>query len=749
MGSGFGWGGLRGKIIAWFLIPTAIILAIVALFTFGTYQRVTEDLVVERNQEVARLLASQVAAGMDDYTTQLGALMATADVYAFRSDPLTQKPIIRFSTDRFVEFDGGVLILDEFGNVMAADQRRLDAIGQDWSDRAFYQQAVETVGPVPEPIFSDIGADGPQGTDAIVIAVPARDSQGEFRGMSVGLFRLSSGMETASNSFTTSLLRELGGVETDSVYMIDRNGRAIYHSDAQLIGEHLAMDAVVQEALAGNPGGLRTRNSDGREIVASFAPVPGTGWILVTEESWAALTSSSQRYGQLLLLLLGLGVVVPALVIGLGARRITRPIAELTSAAQQMARGNFSQTIAVPTGDELEGLAEQFNRMSAQLQESYATLEQRVADRTRELAILNSIAAIVSRSLDLEEILGDALDKTIEIVAMDVSAAYRLEEDGQHLTLIAHRGLSEEFVRHVTRLPLWVTAAGMAARSERPIIMELPDYPESELKESLKREGLQTAVSIPLTAKGRIVGAITLASRAVPDMMPEELSLLAAIGQQTGMAVENARLYEQAEETAVAAERNRLARDLHDAVTQTLFSAGLIADVLPRLWDRRPDEARRRLEELRQLTRGALAEMRTLLVELRPAALDEVPLMDLLRQLGEATTGRARVPVTLEVEGECRLPPDVKVVLYRIAQEALNNVGKHANASQVVVRLRCEEGRVELLIRDDGQGFDPSDVSPDHLGLGIMRERVLAVSAELSVESKIGHGTEIRAVWSS
>jgi signal transduction histidine kinase len=278
--------------------------------------------------------------------------------------------------------------------------------------------------------------------------------------------------------------------------------------------------------------------------------------------------------------------------------------------------------------------------------------------------------------------------------------------------------------------------------------MELPDYPDSELKELLGREGLQTAVSIPLTAKGRILGAITLWSRAVPDMIPEELSLLAAIGQQTGIAVENARLYEQAEETAVAAERNRLARDLHDAVTQTLFSAGLIADVLPRLWDRSPDEARRRLEELRELTRGALAEMRTLLVELRPAALDEVPLMDLLRQLGEATTGRVRVPVTLEVEGECRLPPDVKVVLYRIAQEALNNVGKHANASQVLVRLRCAEGRAELLVRDDGQGFDPSEISPDHLGLAIMRERALAVGVELSIESGIGHGTEIRTAWS-
>jgi signal transduction histidine kinase len=194
-------------------------------------------------------------------------------------------------------------------------------------------------------------------------------------------------------------------------------------------------------------------------------------------------------------------------------------------------------------------------------------------------------------------------------------------------------------------------------------------------------------------------------------------------------------------------------------VTQTLFSASLIADVLPRIWERDPDAGWSRLEEVRQLTRGALAEMRTLLLELRPTALVEAEMDELLRQLAEATTGRARVPVAVEVVGECSLPPDVKVALYRIAQEALNNVAKHAGASQATVSLRCEtltppdrgrsgKVRVELCISDDGRGFDPNCVPPDHLGLGIMRERVEAVGATLSVKSEIGRGTEVKAVWS-
>ena len=198
---------------------------------------------------------------------------------------------------------------------------------------------------------------------------------------------------------------------------------------------------------------------------------------------------------------------------------------------------------------------------------------------------------------------------------------------------------------------------------------------------------------------------------------------------------------------AVAAERSRLARDLHDAVTQTLFSTSLIADVLPRLWERDQKEARRRLEELRQLTRSALAEMRTLLLELRPTALAEVELGELLRLLAEAIGGRARVPITVTVDGQCVLPPDVQIAMYRIAQEALNNVARHANASQVAVWLCCRDDAIELRISDDGRGFDPSCVAPGHLGLNIMHERAETLGATLRIISQPEAGAQVVIIW--
>ena len=208
----------------------------------------------------------------------------------------------------------------------------------------------------------------------------------------------------------------------------------------------------------------------------------------------------------------------------------------------------------------------------------------------------------------------------------------------------------------------------------------------------------------------------------------------------------NELLQQKAAQEAVVTERTRLARDLHDAVTQTLFSATLIADVLPDIWDMNIEEGKRRLEELRQLTRGALAEMRTLLVELRPNALAEVPLSVLLRQLSEALIGRTRLDIQFSSEGERKLPPDVQVAFYRIAQETLNNAVKHSNASQAVVMLRLNN-QVRLSITDNGIGFDPTDVTADHLGLKIMRERADAIGAKFNLFSEPGEGTQITVTW--
>jgi PAS domain S-box-containing protein len=201
------------------------------------------------------------------------------------------------------------------------------------------------------------------------------------------------------------------------------------------------------------------------------------------------------------------------------------------------------------------------------------------------------------------------------------------------------------------------------------------------------------------------------------------------------------------EQAAVTAERERIARDLHDAVTQSLFMASSIAETLPKVWESKPDEARRGLEELRWLTMGALAEMRNMLIEMHPTALTEKTLGVLLKQLTDGLMARTQMLVTVSVAGDCLLPDEVQIALYRITQEALNNIVKHAHASRAIVRLDCTPERTLLSIQDNGRGFDPGAIASDRMGVSNMSERSRAIGAEFKLDSKLGQGTKIAVTW--
>ena len=206
-------------------------------------------------------------------------------------------------------------------------------------------------------------------------------------------------------------------------------------------------------------------------------------------------------------------------------------------------------------------------------------------------------------------------------------------------------------------------------------------------------------------------------------------------------------LKNEAEMKAVAEERKRLSRELHDSVTQSLYTTSLIVEALPEVWESHPEEARKSLDEIRRINRGALAEMRTLLLELRPEAINDRPLGDLLRQLTEAVSARTDLPIVTSTVGDCPVPADVQVSLYRIAQESLNNIVKHAQASKAWVNLHCSGEEVFMRIRDNGRGFDRQVHAPHKLGLNIINDRAEDIAAELTITSQPGEGTQIIVKW--
>ena len=730
---------LRLKIIAWSFVPTVVVLTAVAAIALFAYQDVTRDLVVGRNRELTRLAAGQLSVELADYTERLNAVARTNAMSS--GSAADQQQVLERAANRLSIFDGGIVALDRYGVVTAAEPERPDAIGQDWSAHGYFREIVRTTGPA----VSDIVADGPDGASVVALSVPITSPEGEFQGMVTGMFRL--GPRTISAFYGSIVKLRVSNSTSGRAYVVDGRGRLISHPDDSLIGQSVAHQPVVKNALGEPVGAAHMLGLDGRDVVAGWAAVPGTPWGLIVEDGWLDLIGASQGYSESLMLLLAIGVLVPAIVVWVGVGRITQPIHDLIAASKAVAAGDFSQRIQARSGDEVEVLANQFNAMADELRASYAQLEERVVARTRELAALNEISAVVSESLDLEEVLKHALRKTLQVTGLKTGAAYRVSSDGTSLSLVAHQGVSPEFIEIASEQTNDIATQVLVDGVPRPFALTVAEHSDLAMREMLLRQGLVQVIGVPLIAKGRLVGAIRLGTTEFRPITSEERSLLASIGQQVGIAVENAGLYEHAEESAAAAERNRLARDLHDAVTQTLFSASLIAEVLPRIWNRSPDEGPRRLEELRQLTRGALAEMRTLLLELRPAVLVETPLSHLVRQLGEATTSRARIPVTVRVDGQCPVAPDVQVSLYRIVQEALNNVAKHSGASQAEVTLRCEPGVVEVEVFDDGRGFDPEAIGPGHLGVGIMHERSQGIGARVDIRSRPGHGTRVVVSW--
>jgi len=262
-------------------------------------------------------------------------------------------------------------------------------------------------------------------------------------------------------------------------------------------------------------------------------------------------------------------------------------------------------------------------------------------------------------------------------------------------------------------------------------------------------KGMQAWMWVPLIVRSRIIGSIGVAHEKRNHFTAHQADLALSVANQAATTMANAELNRNAQALAVLEERQRLAQNLHDAVNQSLFSAGLIADVLPRLWDRDQDEARKSLDDLRRLTRAAQAEMRALLAELRPSALTDTDLGELFHLLANALSGRINIPVKVNVAKDVILPAEIQVAFYRVCQEVLNNVAKHAKADQVDIDLVHEGSAVELCIRDDGMGFNPEETFAGHYGLSMMRERAEAAGAQLSITSQPGHGTEFIMRWTN
>ena len=397
-----------------------------------------------------------------------------------------------------------------------------------------------------------------------------------------------------------------------------------------------------------------------------------------------------------------------------------------------------------------------FSQSEVELLEGFAQLASIALDnaklfsqadqRTNQIQALYQSDQELYKNLDLDDVYQTLVDVAVDILKIDKSVLLIWDDKKTHLYPKAARGFRPETLERMVFAPDQGLIGTVAREAEPAVVRDTTSDTRVDWDITYP-ERIRSFMHVPIIVDDEVFGIFNVSYTEPQAFDDEDLRLVLALAQRGASAIKNAYLYSQAQQAAMLEERQRLARELHDAVTQTLFSAGIIADVLPRLWERDQDEALKRIYELRELTRGALAEMRTLLWELRPTALSETPLSELLHQLGEATVGRTRIPVSVSVQELCETPIDVKVAFYRIAQEALNNIAKHAEAEHVTVDMKCSLEGVSLHIQDDGRGFVPQQLLPDNMGLKIMRERAEAINADLSLESHPGQGTVIHVTW--
>ncbi len=639
-----------------------------------------------------------------------------------------------------------LFLLDLQGKVVLSTD--LDHEGLDFSDQLFFQQGL--IAPtIQPPFYPNPQAGGIAELSRLITAIPVNGDDGEALGVMAG---------RSSTERIGAVLRERTGMgETGRSYLVNLDYDLLIASNFGPPGEGAlteervvhsrGIDAAIQERLKGS--GVY-QDYRGVQVVGVYRWIPELQMaLLVEQEASEAFRSIATS------LTVNLGIafiavllaVVASLVITHG---IATPLVELVETATQIAAGDLEREAQVEREDEVGALARAFNSMTAQLRDLISHLEERVRDRTRALrrrALQLETSAQVSR--DLTASILDVDELLIRVVKLIRDAfdyyqvhIYLVDRESQRLALRASSG---EVGSAVQNLEIAGSSLnGEAAQSREAVLVnDVAEHPRFLADESLP--DTRSELVVPLNVSGQVIGTMDVQSSEVNAFAEDDVLVIQSLGDQVAVAIENARLVGRSRELAVVQERNRMARELHDSMTQLLYSLVLFAGAGRKaVQANRLERAERHLIRVEQNAQQALKEMRLLVFELRPHSLDEGGLAGALRQRLDAVENRVGITTQLSVEGELELPAAAEEGLYRIAQEALTNALKHAFASSVHVQVSVSKEAVSLQVVDDGRGFDPTAAGElGGLGLVSMRERAEELGGTLTIVSSPGQGTRV------
>jgi nitrate/nitrite-specific signal transduction histidine kinase len=534
-------------------------------------------------------------------------------------------------------------------------------------------------------------------------------------------------------------------------------------------------------ALAGtmlNPGGGETHNvhtqgidkaiHDGTSGSGVYSDATGTSvigvyrWLSPLDAVLSVEQDLSEAFRAVWLttgvnLVIALAAVALAVAASLSlTRSIADPIIDLADTATQISKGALERMARVERQDEIGALAQAFNSMTAQLRELISSLENRVEERTRALRKANKaleqralqlqtgaqVGREITSILDIDVLLPRVVETIREAFGYYHVQVFLLDRDANELVLRASSD-TKSLEHHRLGLELASVNAQAAQSGEAVLandVLSDPSFlPDNQLPET------RSELVIPLRLGSQVIGTLDVHSRRVGAFGEEDVVAIQSLGDQIVVAIENAHLYDQSRELAVLEERTRLARDLHDSATQSLYSLVLLTEGWRRLLNAgsgaQTEDYLRRIGEIAQ---QALREMRLLIHELRPPVLEQEGFVGAVRKRLDAVERRVGVEARLMMDDLVDLPRTIEEELYWIAQEALNNALKHASASKETVRI-CVEGEVLVLeIADDGQGFELQAANRGGMGLTSMAERARRMGGTLSIRTALGQGTTVK-----
>ncbi len=581
-------------------------------------------------------------------------------------------------------------------------------------------------------------------------------------------------------------------------YLVDEHGNLIAHKDGSLVLKRMNLGQLdkVQEFIGNRTGSDRNPAHEGRglldrSVLATYAPVPDLGWAVILEEPIDAALANVEKLKRYAIVLLVVSLAVGAVIIAWVSGRMTGPIRELREGVATIGSGNLEHRTSIKTGDEIQDLAEEFNRMTDALQNSYATLEQKVEERTKEaetrsrqLSVLNKIGAAVSRSLNLEMVLNEAIEKMIETLNFDASWIYILDPSEEVLILKAYKGIGDEVAHSMDRRKRSVGISGKIFETGERFVFEGvqndTEYNHLSSRNKLQSLGFSSSAGFPIKANEKVIGVLHLASKAGRHFAPDELQLIESIAQEIGVAAENARLFEQVnQKTAELGHMNQELQEANQAKDEFLnvmshelrtplnvitgyaevLSQGVLGEIQREQMHAVKTISYQSKELLRMI--NEILQVGSIEAGKVKANCENVNLLDFLFELKSGYEILSKKEISLHWD----IPPSLPIVwtdgekLKHVLQNLVNNAIKFTETGGVTFSACSFSESIEFKVKDTGIGM-PQDMLPSifqmfrqldssstrsyggsGVGLYIVKKFVDLLGGKIEVESVLGKGS--------